>query len=582
MTHTPLHIESDIEGETRFRLTRGQVFLTTMTILTIAIFSFSTLTSSRTAISQAKILSDAETPAASIIFTQRESLVYLVKYSEYLAGGVDRRTVQIARALLTQRLNVIDGEGNSVGARIDPAFTRALIRSDQILAAGPEGILPLSLRAAKVTEARPVIDQLAMSARSLIVSYQHAVDQQIQALALSRERTAQHNLGLLYGSIVLALLLFLWVGQTTRYHFRRTRQLIRNESQALIETRSELLETQSSLAKMQSLNEAKNEFIATVNHELRTPLTSISGYIDLIRSRISQGGSGADIAPLVETLDRNAGALLGLVESMLSISHLEALDFQSEFNKVDLFENCASALFILEPELTRTEMSINLQGAPDRFIVDGNGAQLTQLFINIISNAIKFSPHGSEISIIFGLEDGAITVAIEDHGIGIPDEDIGRLFARFFRAKNAVEEQKPGTGLGLAIVQKITLLHGGSVKLQSRLGEGTTVFVQIPEAISSTEDLVAMRRIPVLSRSLERIQSSSIQEFADVAHEIGGAIGFYGCESEGEQILGYSRTIAHQGSISEATISTMKNESIGLLKQALQEAQTPTVRSYQI
>ena len=572
MTHTPLHIESDIQDETRFRLTTGQKFLSLLTALVLAFFAVSTLTNSRDAIHQAKVLSDAETPAASIIFTQRESLVYLVKYSEYLAGGVDRRTVQIARALLTQRLNVIDADGSSVGARIDPAFIRALLESDQILASGPPGILPAADRPAMVARATPVIDQLDMSARSLIVSYQHAVDQQIQALALSHERSAQRNLALLLASIALLALLFLWVGFTTRSHYRRTRQKIRNESQALIEVREELLATQSSLVKMQGLNEAKNEFIATVNHELRTPLTSITGYIDLIRSRISRGSTGTEIAPMVEVLDRNAGALLGLVESMLSISRLESTDFQLDFHKVDLYENCANALFILEPELTRTAIEIELVGANDLYLIDGNYAQITQLFINIISNAVKFSPDGSKISITFSAHLGKIEIAISDQGMGIPEEDIAHLFTRFFRARNAVAEQKPGTGLGLAIVQKIAFLHDGDIHVTSTVGVGTTIVLEFPEAISTTDELVARRRIPVLERSLQRITTSSLAEFADTAHEIGGAIGFYGFGDAGEKILGFSRTITHSTSTTDAEISQFKVETIQILSDALEAA----------
>jgi signal transduction histidine kinase len=540
--------------------------------LVLAFFAVSTLTNSRDAIHQAKVLSDAETPAASIIFTQRESLVYLVKYSEYLAGGVDRRTVQIARALLTQRLNVIDAEGSSVGARIDPAFISALRNSDQILASGSQGILPIGQRPAMVARATPVINQLDMSARSLIVSYQHAVDQQIQALALSHERSARRNLALLLASIALLALLFLWVGFTTRSHYRRTRQIIRNESLALSEVRAELMATQSSLVKMQSLNEAKNEFIATVNHELRTPLTSITGYIDLIRSRISRGSTGDEIAPMVEVLDRNAGALLGLVESMLSLSRLESTDFQSDFHKVDLYENCANALFILEPELTRAGITIQLSGANDLYLIDGNYAQITQLFINIISNAIKFSPAGSQISISFTAHAGQINIAITDQGMGIPDEDISHLFTRFFRAKNAVAEQKPGTGLGLAIVQKIAFLHGGDIHVKSTVGVGTTVELEFPEAISTTDELVARRRIPVLQRSLNRITAATLSEFADTAHEIGGAIGFYGYGDAGEEILGFSRTIAYSEKTTEAEISRYKSEAIHILTDALEEA----------
>ena len=546
MSHTPQHIESDIEGQTRFRLTKWQLFTATITAAVLLIFAISALNNSQAAVREGKLLSDARTPATAIILTQRESLLYLTRYSEYLAGGVDHQTVERARANLEVRLKGLKVQGLPNDSSIDPTFLKALHSSDELLMMAPPGILPEKLRPEICMMATPIIDQLAQATRALINSYQSAVDRQIHELSVAREQVAERDLGLLLLFLALSLLLLIWVGATSRNRLRKIRQKIRDEGQALSETREQLEESQRSLLTLQSLNEAKNEFIATVNHELRTPLTSISGYIDLIRSRLQKGMSGAEISPLVDTLARNADSLLDLVESMLSISRLESADFRSDFNKLDLFENLSSALFVLEPELHRAGIHIALEGERDRYIIDGNYAQISQVFINLISNAIKFSPADSTITITFTervTDEGCtvVAVAIQDQGMGIPPEDIDQLFTRFFRARNAVDEHKPGTGLGLAIVQKILFLHGGDVAITSELNNGTRVTIEIPEGISTTQELIAERRVPVLQRALARITDAPVDHLAELMHEIGGAIGFYGCEKAGEALLEISR-----------------------------------------
>jgi len=575
MSHTPQHIEDDIQRQTRFRLNKWQLITATITGLVLVAFAFSALSNSQQALREGKLLSKAKTPATAIIWTQRESLIYLTRYSEYLAGGVDHETVEQARQALDLRLQGVHGEGVPTSGAIDPVFLKALKSSDELLAMAPPGILPEKMRPEICMMATPIIDQLAQASRSLINSYQSAVDKQIHELSLARERAAEQDLALLLLFLALALILFIWIGFTSRNQLRGIRQKIRDEGAALAQAREDLEASQRSLATMQSLNEAKNEFIGTVNHELRTPLTSITGYIDLIRTRLQRGVSGEEIAPLVETLGRNADSLLDLVESMLSISRLESADFRSDFNKLDLYENLSSALFVLEPEINRSGIDIALTGEPEKFIIDGNYAQLSQVFINLISNAIKFSPAGSTISITFAhrtTTEGCrlVTVSIADQGIGIPPEDIERLFTRFFRAKNAVAEHKPGTGLGLAIVRKILFLHGGDVKVKSELNVGTEFTIEIPEGASNTDELIAERRIPVLERAITRITETPVEQFSDTAHEIGGAIGFYGWESAGEKILELSR-----GAASEAS----KAEAISILSSALTRAKDESLKS---
>ena len=563
----------DIIEETKFKLSSGQKALSAVLIISAIIFGSSTFVSSRESISQARILSQAESPAASIIFTQRETLVYVTNFAQWLAGGVDRRKVQISRALLAQRLNVIDTEGTAIGSRLSPEFLRSLKQSDLILASSRPGFLGEREQESLLLQAKPVLDSIVLNARQLIESYQHAVDNQIHKQVVQRERAARINLALLMWVGILVLALFIWIGGSVRRQYRRGRIAIRDEKMVLEAVRDELVKTQESLARMQTLSDAKNDFISTINHELRTPLTSIIGYIELLRKRIKKVSPIEEISPLVDTLDRNALALMDLVESMLSISRLDSDNYVVEFSKLDVAKNIEASLFVLDPIIKAKKILVHFSAPHDQFIIEGNYGQISQVFLNLITNAIKFSPEQSEIDInLDRLENESglsfVSAAIIDHGIGIPAEDIPQLFTRFFRARNAIAEHIPGTGLGLAIVQKIIQIHGGTIDVNSELDKGTTFELRFPEAISKAEGMIAARRLPVLERALSRINAAPESEIAAAAHEIGGAIGFYTFVAEGDLILKISRDLESATYFNPEIAESKRREILTILHSA--------------
>jgi two-component system phosphate regulon sensor histidine kinase PhoR len=185
----------------------------------------------------------------------------------------------------------------------------------------------------------------------------------------------------------------------------------------------------------------------------------------------------------LEVLERNSQILLALVESMLSLSKFDSEVGRLPEKPVILSETIESAIFILKPATEAAEVSIK-QKLEDGIVVKGDSGQLTQLFINLISNAIKFSPRSSSIEItlqpkIFEGRDFA-SISIADHGIGIPKSDLPLLFTRFFRASNVNSGSHPGSGLGLAIVKQIVDHHGGAIAVQSELGQGTNFLIEIP------------------------------------------------------------------------------------------------------
>lgn len=465
----------DIAKVSRVKVTKNQYLLATIALISLLLLGLSSILESRSAGDRTQMLSDIETPAASIIFTQRETLVYSTRLALWSNGGTTRRDVQIARALLAQRLAVIDSSGRTMGSRANQAYWGALRKADAIVAAAPMGVLPESMHPAINEELLPVIDQIVEQARALVVSYQRSVDAEMQDLAEETARRDVLNLTLLYLFIFTGGL-FLFLNARTNY---RNFQAIHAE---IDREQRELEIAQNRVAQLQDLDQAKNALISNVNHELRTPLTSIIGYIELMQ-RDNPEAQSAEQRLYLEVLERNSYILLNLVESLLSLSKFDSGVGKLPNKQVSLNEVLDSALFTLRPALEKAEIRISFTAEPDLYI-RGDVAQLNQLFINLIANAIKFSSRGSSVEVDVSRDVAVETrarISIRDHGIGMLSEDIPSIFNRFYRGTNADADNYEGTGLGLAIVQQVISHHNGSIEVESEVGKGSTFTVFFPQ-----------------------------------------------------------------------------------------------------
>ncbi len=540
-------ISQEVTHLAKFRITRLQYLFVLLALLALVGVGVTTLVESRSSISRAQVLSDIETPAASIIFTQRETLVYATRLAQWSTGGTSRREVQIARSLLAQRLAVIDSSGKSMGSRANSQYWKALRESDAIIAAAPMGLLPENLHRAVNAEISPVIDSIVAEARDLVVSYQRSVDKD---LAENARKSAQNS-----QRVLLFFYLFLFFGGiflisnvlTNFKSYRRARRILEAEQRRLEETIAALQETQGVVTKLQELDQVKDSFISTVNHELRTPLTSIIGYIELMRNQKMPEPDKND--KYLDVLERNAQILLNLVESMLTLSKIDSPQMGKLDSKVDIGAVLDNALFVLQPALLAKKIDLVLKRDEGTLLsVRGDEGQLSQVLLNIIANAVKFSHEGSPIKIALSAASRNnrpyVLISVTDHGIGIPEEDQNQLFTRFFRGKNAISAQFPGTGLGLSIANILVENHGGKISLSSIVGKGSTFTIALPAVPDEEEFLIASRRAGVLERSIARLKEVDENDFKALTHEIGGAIGFYGFESEGQELLQISRAIA--------------------------------------
>ena len=231
------------------------------------------------------------------------------------------------------------------------------------------------------------------------------------------------------------------------------------------------------LTPAERLNEQRAQFLAIVSHELRTPLTSIVSFSELIRGEAealtSEGRHFLDI------IERNADRMLRLVGDLLMLDRLEAGALPLDLNLVSIPGLVAEAVANASPGATKQGITVLLDagvGPP----VQGDSRRLLQAFDNLIGNAVKFSHVGGQVRVAASCDGATWRIDVADSGIGIPPEDVARLFGPFVRGANARTAGLPGTGLGLSIVKVLVGMHGGHVDVDSVLDEGSTFSVFLP------------------------------------------------------------------------------------------------------
>ena len=218
----------------------------------------------------------------------------------------------------------------------------------------------------------------------------------------------------------------------------------------------------------------KDALVATVSHELRTPLTSIIGYLELL-------GTGEPLseedARFVDIVRRNAARLQRMVEELLFLSRVEAGGLELELESVDVVELVRTALGSADPAAAAKRITLEYDG-PDELCTRADANRVVQVFDNLVSNAIKFTPDRGRVQVSVAEEDGMVVASVSDTGCGIPTTEQPRLFERFFRS--SATRDVPGTGLGLTIVRAIVESHGGSIVCKSDPGAGTTFTFTLP------------------------------------------------------------------------------------------------------
>jgi heavy metal sensor kinase len=222
----------------------------------------------------------------------------------------------------------------------------------------------------------------------------------------------------------------------------------------------------------------QRQFTADASHELRTPLTMLASQIDVALERER---TPADYEELLRSLREDAARMTQLVSELLTLARADAGQQLLTREDLDLGDLASSVVQSMQPLAAQRGVELTEQLQPNAF-VSGDQTRLTQLLINLVDNALRYTPSGGRVSVVVTEQDGWVNLRVADTGVGIAAEHVPHLFERFYRADPARARSDGGAGLGLAIAQWITHAHGGQISVDSELGRGTTFSVRLPLA----------------------------------------------------------------------------------------------------
>ena len=239
-----------------------------------------------------------------------------------------------------------------------------------------------------------------------------------------------------------------------------------------------LVREQAARAEAEAANRNKDEFLATLSHELRTPLTAILGWSHLLRSRKLNPG---DTDRAVDTIERNARSQSQLIDDLLDVSRIITGKLQIDRAPIDLANVIEAAYDAVRPAAEAKDIRFDFSIELSRLLVTGDPNRLQQVFWNLFSNAVKFTPRGGDVRVTAEVAEGWVRVSVADTGIGISEDFLPFIFDRFRQADGSTTREHGGLGLGLAIVRHLLDLHQGSVEVHSEgRNQGSTFTILLP------------------------------------------------------------------------------------------------------
>ena len=234
------------------------------------------------------------------------------------------------------------------------------------------------------------------------------------------------------------------------------------------------------VTRLKKLEKVKEDFVANVTHEIRTPLTAIIGYLETIKNGAI--GNIDETKKFVDIILNQAERLNRLVEDLLTLSHIELKELKFNFENVSINAAITNVISLVEAKAKEKKITIHNNVRENFPMIRADKDKLTQIFVNILDNAVKFTPESGRITIVAKEADACAAVSISDTGIGVPRDELQRLGERFYRVDRSRSRDLGGTGLGLSIVKHLMIAHGGRMEIESELGRGTTVFLLFPLA----------------------------------------------------------------------------------------------------
>jgi two-component system, OmpR family, phosphate regulon sensor histidine kinase PhoR len=231
------------------------------------------------------------------------------------------------------------------------------------------------------------------------------------------------------------------------------------------------------ITRLRRLEQVRRDFVANVSHELRTPLASIKGFAETLEMGAISDTENA--RSFVTSIQNQADRMTALVEDLLDLSAIESGERATVIEPVYAAEMLEDVCRDLRPLAGRKKLTLSVQAPASLPPIAGDRNQLRQIFVNLLENALKFTQQGG-VTVVAAAAGELVSISIADTGLGIPSQDLDRVFERFYRVDKARSREMGGTGLGLSIVKHLVESHGGTVHVESSVGKGSTFTVHLP------------------------------------------------------------------------------------------------------
>ena len=433
----------------------------------------------------------------------REGLQLLVLLGQYVAGALHNALSLVEAEARADRETVVNRVAQRLRASISPAEVlaatvdevgRAVGVSRVIICTGSawddltvlqewhaDGITPIEIGVHRQT---PLAAFAAREGRTIAIRDARE-DPRLADPSLGSHTLIRHGtiaglatpIGL--GAQLSGVLAFHQVGVPRGWTSGEVRMIeaLARELRVALETTRLFDQERASVAELERLSQAKSDFISIVSHEFRTPLTGIQGFSEMMRD---EDLSVDEMKEYAGDINKDAQRLNRMINEMLDLDRLESGRMGLQAAPVDLNALIAEVVDGVAPSVPPHAIALHLDRALGP--VHGDRDKLTQVVVNLVSNAVKYSPDGGEIVITSRAEGTNAHVLVRDHGMGIPPDGLEKVFERFSRLESDATRFIQGTGLGLPIVRQIVTLHGGNAWVESTVGDGSVFQFTIPLA----------------------------------------------------------------------------------------------------
>ncbi|HUK64601.1 MAG TPA: HD domain-containing phosphohydrolase [Dongiaceae bacterium] len=284
--------------------------------------------------------------------------------------------------------------------------------------------------------------------------------------------------------------------------------------------------------RMKEMNSLKNNFVATVSHELRTPLTAIRAYVETMLAAEAGNISADQQRGFLGIVLENSDRLSRLIESVLDLSRFDSGRLEVRRMPVELSEVVEEAVWLLRPMAQAGRVDLKVRNELTDTRVEADRDQMRQLVLHLGSNAVKFTPSGGAVTLHVSGDERTLTLRVEDTGIGIPGNELEKIFDRFYQVDSSSVRRFGGTGLGLSISKAIVDAHGGRIAAESEPGRGSVFAVQLKRHAGRRVLLRPLSGPATASDDILRLAVEMVSEAMDA-----GLVSLMGCEPDGDLVI---------------------------------------------